>query len=126
MGTRRLSRLLLASARRVAPGGESGLGRWSVPALALLLVVYVALSALSANGRASDAATAASRARDVESSAAQASIAPGPASKAALRRSYSDLAAVAGDDPGVGALGRAVDASSGRAPDAPATGLATA
>jgi diguanylate cyclase (GGDEF)-like protein/PAS domain S-box-containing protein len=127
MGTRRLSRLLLASARRVAPGGESGWWRWSVPALSLLLVVYVAMSVISADGRASHAAAAAGRARDLETATAAANVAQSsgwvaglrdPQSRAELRRTvasmqraYTGLVRTLPDDAEVADAGRAAAAA---------------
>src|SRR5947209_12756500 len=85
MGTRRLSRLLLASARRVAPGGERGWWRWLVPALALMLVVYGATWAISSERAATHASTVSARAQTLESAIARSSVLQSAAWEAGLR-----------------------------------------
>src|SRR5947209_12600774 len=84
MGTRRLSRLLLASARRVAPGGERGWWRWLVPTLALVLVVYGATWVISTERAATRASTTSSRAQTLESAVAHASVLQSAAWEAGL------------------------------------------
>jgi diguanylate cyclase (GGDEF)-like protein/PAS domain S-box-containing protein len=125
MGTRRLSRLLLASARRVAPGGERGWWRWLVPTLALVLVVYGATWAVSTEHAATTASTTSSRAQTLESAVAHASVLQSAAWEAGLdNRSanaalanavrsiegdYAALARSVSDDPGVAETGRQVE-----------------
>jgi diguanylate cyclase (GGDEF)-like protein/PAS domain S-box-containing protein len=55
--------MLVASAARVAPGGESGLFQWLVPALVVTVVLFAALTVRTEADRASQATTAATRAQ---------------------------------------------------------------
>ena len=125
MGTRRLSRLLLASARRVAPGGERGWWRWLVPALALMLVVYGATWAISSEHAATRASTASASAQTLESGIAHSSVLQSTAWEAGLQDRAADgdlstalavmeqdqaaLARIAPDDAGVADTGRQVE-----------------
>src|SRR5689334_15606070 len=58
----RPSKILAASAARVAPGGESGWFQWLVPALVVMVVLFAALTVRSDADRASRASTTATRA----------------------------------------------------------------
>src|SRR5689334_1820678 len=68
-GARMLRRLGAVSARRVAEGGETGLWRWLIPALALCLLVVVGQRVLQldriSNRTDADAAVAQSLSTDV-------------------------------------------------------------
>src|SRR3954464_7401590 len=55
-------KVLVASAARVAPGGESGWFQWLVPALVVIVVLFAALTVRAEADRSSKAAAAASRA----------------------------------------------------------------
>jgi diguanylate cyclase (GGDEF)-like protein/PAS domain S-box-containing protein len=55
--------LLVASAARVAPGGESGWFQWLVPALVVIVVLFAALTVRSEATRSSTAQTALSHAQ---------------------------------------------------------------
>jgi diguanylate cyclase (GGDEF)-like protein/PAS domain S-box-containing protein len=59
----RPSKILAASAARVAPGGESGWFQWLVPALVVSVVLFAALTVRSDADRASRASTTATRAQ---------------------------------------------------------------
>src|SRR5256885_5115330 len=59
----RPSKILAASAARVAPGGESGWFQWLVPALVVIVVLFAALTVRSDADRASRASTTATRAQ---------------------------------------------------------------
>jgi diguanylate cyclase (GGDEF)-like protein len=59
----RPSKILVASAARVAPGGESGWFQWLVPGLVVIVVLFAALTVRSEADRADRASTAAARAQ---------------------------------------------------------------
>src|SRR4051812_45742038 len=59
----RPSKILAASAARVAPGGESGWFQWLVPALVVTVVLFAALTVRSDADRASRASSTATRAQ---------------------------------------------------------------
>jgi diguanylate cyclase (GGDEF)-like protein/PAS domain S-box-containing protein len=59
----RPSKILVASAARVAPGGESGWFQWLVPGLVVTVVLFAALSVRSQADSASSATTASTRAQ---------------------------------------------------------------
>src|SRR5436309_10628979 len=65
----RPSKILAASAARVAPGGESGWFQWLVPALVVTVVLFAALTVRSDADRASRASTTAARAQAFVASA---------------------------------------------------------
>ncbi|HEV7846348.1 MAG TPA: EAL domain-containing protein [Thermoleophilaceae bacterium] len=57
----RAQKVLVASAARVAPGGESGWFQWLVPALVVIVVLFAALTVRSEADKAGTANTAAQR-----------------------------------------------------------------
>src|SRR4051794_39552662 len=59
----RAQKVLVASAARVAPGGESGWFQWLVPALVVIVVLFAALNVRDESGKAATATTAAARAQ---------------------------------------------------------------
>ncbi|MEA2471674.1 MAG: hypothetical protein QOE38_2673 [Thermoleophilaceae bacterium] len=60
----RPQKILVASAARVAPGGESGWFQWLVPALVVIVVLFAALTVRSEAEQAGRATTAAARAQE--------------------------------------------------------------
>src|SRR3954470_13776887 len=63
----RAQKVLVASAARVAPGGEAGPFQWLLPALLVVVVLFAALTLRGEGDRASIAGTAATRAQAVSS-----------------------------------------------------------
>jgi diguanylate cyclase (GGDEF)-like protein/PAS domain S-box-containing protein len=59
----RAQKVLLASAARVAPGGESGWFQWLVPALVVIVVLFAALNVRDESAKSSTATIAAARAQ---------------------------------------------------------------
>jgi diguanylate cyclase (GGDEF)-like protein/PAS domain S-box-containing protein len=116
----RPSKLLAASAARVAPGGESGWFRWLVPALVVMVVLFAALTVRSDADRASRASANAARAQAFvaavrESVALDTAVrasqgknaqikAQASASRSRMLAALQPLARAAGDDPAVDAL----------------------
>src|SRR5437588_3883935 len=72
MSPGRPSRMLLASSRRVAAGGESGWWQWLVPMLVVLVVAYAAINVRSADNQANRASEKAARVQALQSAADQA------------------------------------------------------
>ena len=72
MSLARPSRVLLASSRRVAAGGESGWWQWLLPLLVVLVVAYAAINVRVADNQANSAAAKAARVQAVQSAADQA------------------------------------------------------
>jgi diguanylate cyclase (GGDEF)-like protein/PAS domain S-box-containing protein len=60
----RAQKVLVASAARVAPGGESGWFQWLVPALVVIVVLFAALNVRGEAAKATTATTAAARAQE--------------------------------------------------------------
>src|SRR5690349_9018684 len=116
----RPSKLLAASAARVAPGGESGWFRWLVPALVVMVVLFAALTVRSDADRASRASANAARAQAFvaavrESVALDTAVrasqgknaqikAQAASSRGRMLTALQPLASAAGDDPAVDAL----------------------
>src|SRR5215213_1457197 len=68
----RAQKVLVASAARVAPGGESGPFQWLVPALVVMVVLLAALTVRDEAGRAGAATTAAASAQTFSAAAREA------------------------------------------------------
>ena len=125
----RAQKVLVASAARVVPGGESGWFQWLVPALVVIVVLFAALNVREESGHASTATTAAARAQSFsaaarESRALQQAVEASHGAnaqikeqaKASLERVRSELAPlvdVARGDPQVVAIARDVKAAGG-------------
>jgi diguanylate cyclase (GGDEF)-like protein/PAS domain S-box-containing protein len=123
----RAQKVLVASAARVAPGGEAGPFQWLVPALVVIVVLFAALTVRSEADKATTASLAATRAQDFSASAREsralqvavdASQSANPAIKAqakiSLDRMKSELGPlvdVARGDPQVVAIARDVKGS---------------
>jgi diguanylate cyclase (GGDEF)-like protein/PAS domain S-box-containing protein len=116
----RPSKILAASAARVAPGGESGWFRWLVPGLVVTVVLFAALTVRSDADRASRASTNAARAQAFvaavrESAALDSAVrashgrnaqikAQADGSRSRMLGALQPLVRAAGSDPAVAAL----------------------
>jgi diguanylate cyclase (GGDEF)-like protein/PAS domain S-box-containing protein len=125
----RAQKVLVASAARVAPGGEAGPFQWLVPALVVIVVLFAALTVRGEANRASTAGTAATRAQAFSSAvresralqeAVEASAGANPKirtqAKASLERTKSELVPlmdVARGDPQVASIARDVKNAGG-------------
>src|SRR3954468_14204200 len=134
-------KVLVASAARVAPGGESGWFQWVVPALVVIVVLFAALNVRSESGKAATATTAAARAQSFSAAvresralqeAVEASHGANTAIKAQARASLdrvgselAPLADVARGDPQVAAIARSVKDAGGKSLEPPATAADT-
>jgi diguanylate cyclase (GGDEF)-like protein/PAS domain S-box-containing protein len=85
----RPQKLLVASAARVAPGGEKGWFQWLVPGLAVVVVLFAALTVRSEADRSSHATTTAARAQ-----AFAAAVRESAALNEAVRASKGDNASI--------------------------------
>jgi diguanylate cyclase (GGDEF)-like protein/PAS domain S-box-containing protein len=127
MSMGRPSRVLLASSRRVAAGGEAGWWQWLLPVLVLLVVAYAAINVRSADSQASRASEKANRVQAMETAADQAYAFQGSVhatrakdptlvlnltrSLGAMDASMATLVRVAGSDGDVQAIARAETAA---------------
>src|SRR4051794_4932785 len=125
----RAQKVLVASAARIAPGGESGPFQWLVPALVVIVVLFAALNVRSESGHASTATAAATRAQEFSaavrgSRALQEAVeashgvnakirAQAKASLGRVRSQLAPLVDVARGDPQVVALAREVKDAGG-------------
>jgi diguanylate cyclase (GGDEF)-like protein/PAS domain S-box-containing protein len=126
----RPSKILVASAARVAPGGESGWFQWLVPGLVVTVVLFAALTVRSEADKASRATTTATRAQSFsaavrESAALQEAVRASHGGNAAIKAQASGsrqrmlsaltpLETIATGDSGVDAMaGAARNASAG-------------
>src|SRR3954447_23152795 len=85
----RPQKILVASAARVAPGGEKGWFQWLVPGLVVVLVLFAALTVRSEADRSSHATTTASRAQ-----AFAAAVPESEAPNAGVRASHGGSASI--------------------------------
>jgi diguanylate cyclase (GGDEF)-like protein/PAS domain S-box-containing protein len=123
----RAQKVLVASAARVAPGGESGWFQWLVPALVVIVVLFAALTVRSEAEQAATATTAAGRAQAFsaavrESRALQAAVkashgrnaeirAQAAESAGRMRSALAPLVAITRGDPAVAAIAHQVHAA---------------
>src|SRR4051812_33557607 len=137
----RAQKVLVASAARIAPGGESGPFQWLVPALVVIVVLFAALNVRDEATKASAATTAAARAQEFsaavrESRALQEAVeashgsnakikAQARASLERVRSELTPLVDVARGNPQVAAIAASLKAAGGKSLEPVATAADT-